>query len=225
MSPTITLDAVAEVLAPRLPIYRWRRPVYQTAMLRDLQRVWRGPHARVLDVGGGTGVIAQAVKDLFGVTSMISVDVEDRFLSDLTVETHIFDGVALPFAKGDFDAVMFNNVIHHAPPAARAALMRECRRVAGRGPIYIKDHLAVSRADHLRLGVLDWLGNTPFKGMIAADYLEASEWEALAAAAGSRIAETLDKSGYRSGPMAALFPNRLEITMRWDAASCPGLSG
>ncbi len=216
MPAAITLDAVTEALAPRLPIYRWRRPVYQATMLRDLQRVWRGPHARVLDVGGGTGVIAQAVKDLFGVAELVSIDVEDRFLPDLTVETRTFDGVALPYPDGAFEAVMFNNVIHHAPPAARPALMAECRRVAGDGPIYIKDHLAVSGLDHRRLGVLDWLGNTPFKGMIAADYLEDAEWRALASAAGSRIAETLKASPYRRGPMAAAFPNRLEITMRWE---------
>ena len=215
MSQAITADQVAGSLAPRLPIYRWRRPVYQTAMLCSLKRLWDPGHRSVLDVGGGTGVIAQAVKELFPVDKITSVDVEDRYLKGLAVRTSTYDGSHLPFADGAFDAVMFNNVLHHVPPAVRVPLIKECRRVAGAGPIYIKDHLAASALDHRRLWLLDWIGNTPFKGMVEADYLDQAAWNALADAGGYQIAETLVAERYRGGLMALAFPNRLEITMKW----------
>lgn len=214
----IGLDQVSAVLAPRLPVYAWRRPVYQTVMLEDLRRIWRGAHARMLDIGGGTGIIAQAVRDLFGVSRMISVDVENRFLPDLDVETATYDGLRLPFADGAFDAVMLNNVIHHIPTAARGPVLRESRRVAGDGPIYIKDHLARGRLDRLRLAALDWVGNAPFKGMLWAQYLEADDWSALAQQSGNRIGERIEDSPYRQGIAAVAFPNALEITMRWETA-------
>ena len=52
--------------------------------------------------------------------------------------------------------------------------------------------------------------------MVKADYLSADEWRALAEAGGYKIAETARAQRYRSGPYSWLFPNRLEITMRWE---------
>jgi len=49
---SITLDRVGDLLAPHTSHYRWRAPTYQTIMLQDLARIWRGHHATVLDVGG-----------------------------------------------------------------------------------------------------------------------------------------------------------------------------
>jgi len=57
----ITLDAVSEVLERHTPIYRHRPPVYQAVMLGDLAAVWDGRHATLLDIGGGTGVMAEAI--------------------------------------------------------------------------------------------------------------------------------------------------------------------
>ena len=94
--------------------------------------------------------------------------------------------------------------------------MRECARVAGGGPIYIKDHLAVSHLDHARLLVLDLMGNLPFGGMVKASYLTAADWHQLAAAAGYRIDRQVG-GAYRSGMFESLFPNRLEVTMRLAA--------
>jgi hypothetical protein len=94
--------------------------------------------------------------------------------------------------------------------------MREVRRVVD-GPLYIKDHVAASRLDHGRLTVLDAIGNIPFGGQIDADYLSRPEWDELARGAGYRIAAQAG-GAYRSGIMAWLFPNSLEITMRFEPA-------
>ena len=209
----VSLATVQPLIARHIPLYRTKAPTYHTELLRAFQTLWDRAHARVLDVGGGTGIIAQAMKDLFGIRHVTSVDVEDRFLKSLDIETRVFDGAKLPFADASFDCVTFSNVLHHVPPAVRPGLMRECARVAGTGPIYIKDHLAASRLDHARLLVLDAMGNVPFGGMVQASYLTTSDWQAIASAAGARIERQIG-GDYRSGAFELLCPNRLEVTMR-----------
>jgi SAM-dependent methyltransferase len=210
----IAQEQVAESVRRHLPLYRVKQPTYQTTMLNDLRKVWRGPHDRLLDIGGGTGVIGQCIQDLFPVGSVTAIDVVDRFCPGLTIEVETYDGTKLPFDDDAFDAATLNNVVHHVPVSARAVLFQEIGRVV-RGPVYIKDHLPRSRLDHLRLTVLDAIGNIPFGGMVQADYLEAEEWQTLASISGYQMAETV-VGQYRTQPVNSLFPNRLEITMRWE---------
>jgi len=92
--------------------------------------------------------------------------------------------------------------------------MGECARVTSSGPIYIKDHEAASVLDHGRLFALDALGNVPFGGMVQAQYLTAPDWQRLADACGYRIDERIS-GPYRAGAFERVFPNRLEVTMRW----------
>lgn len=209
----LTLATVQKFMGRHIPLYRTHAPTYQLVLLQSLRSLWNPGHTRVLDVGGGTGIIAQAIKDLFGAVHVTAVDVEDRFLKSLDIQTLVYDGVRLPFDDGSFDCVTISNVMHHVPQPIRAALMRECARVAGSGPIYIKDHVAASRLDHARLFVLDALGNIPFGGMVKASYLTAGEWQQLADACGYHIDSRVAGS-YRSGLFERLFPNRLETTMR-----------
>ena len=218
--PAISLARVQPLIARHLPLYRTKLPTYQTELLRAFETLWDPAHTRVLDVGGGTGIIAQAMKDLFGIAHVTSVDVQDRFLKSLDIETRVYDGARLPFEDASFDCVTFSNVLHHVPVAVRPGLMRECVRVAGGGPIYIKDHLATSRLDHGRLFVLDALGNVPFGGMVEASYLTAADWNTLASDCGCRIDRQIS-GAYRSGAFAQLFPNRLEVTMRWVRDDVP----
>jgi ubiquinone/menaquinone biosynthesis C-methylase UbiE len=210
----ITVAAVRRCLSAHLPVYSWRTPVYQHAVLSALQRLWNPAHRSALDVGGGTGVMAQAVKTLFGLERVASVDVEDRFLASLNVDTSVYDGTTLPFTDASFDCILLFNVLHHVPVGARAALLRDCRRVAGTGPIYIKDHVSHGTADDLRLATLDLVGNLPFSGMVQAWYLREADWDALAAQTGHQSSAQLC-GPYRHGLAAALFPNRLEVSMRW----------
>ena len=210
----ITLERVSEVLAAHAPLYLRRAPVYQAVMLADLAEIWQGPHDRVLDVGGGTGVIAEAIQRLLPAREVFAVDVVDRYFPTLSVETRVYDGRTLPFADRSVEAATINNVLHHVPREARSALMAEIARVVS-GPIYIKDHVASSRLDHWRLAALDAIGNIPFGGQVDAQYLTMLEWEQLADAIGAHIGATR-RGSYRHGPMAWLFPNRLEATFRFD---------
>jgi putative flippase GtrA/SAM-dependent methyltransferase len=207
-------ERVAEVLGEHIALYRRRRPVYQAVLLQSLREAWAPDDRNVLDVGGGTGVIAQAIHDLFPVDRIVSVDVEDRFLPTLSIETATYDGLSLPFPDASFDCVLISNVLHHVPAKWRPALIRECSRVTGAGRLYIKDHLAANAFDRVRLAMLDLIGNAPFHGMVRATYLGADDWAALAAAAGYRVEQEVS-GDYRAGLLSWLFPNRLEITMRW----------
>jgi SAM-dependent methyltransferase len=213
----LSLPTVQALISKHIPLYRSHPPTYHTELLQSFLALWDPAHGRVLDVGGGTGIIAQAMKDLFGIAHVTSVDVEQRFLKSLDIDTRIYDGVTLPFADAAFDAITFSNVMHHVPVAVRANLLRDCARVVGRGPIYIKDHLAASGLDHARLFTLDAIGNIPFGGMVKASYLTAADWQQLATGCGYRIDRQLN-GAYRHGVFAAAFPNRLEVTMRWVRA-------
>jgi hypothetical protein len=70
--------------------------------------------------------------------------------------------------------------------------------------------------DDIRLAVLDAVGNIPFGGMVWARYLGRPEWERLANESGYRIADRAEGLRYRSGLFAVLFPNSLEVTMRFE---------
>jgi ubiquinone/menaquinone biosynthesis C-methylase UbiE len=211
----ITRDAVTRVLSAHAKLYRWRTPDYQTAMLQDLALLWRGHHPTLLDLGGGTGVMAEAIKTLLPVDRVTSIDVTDRFIRTLTVKTMVYDGRRLPFSSASFDAATINNVLHHVPVSDRMALMAEVCRVVS-GPIYIKDHIARSRLDHWRLTALDAIGNIPFGGQVRAAYLSLEDWQSLAASCGRQLT-VKDGGAYRKGVMARLFQNRLEAVFRLDA--------
>jgi len=109
----ISLENVTRNLSVHMPLYSWHRPVYQYVMLETLQRFWDASHRSALDVGGGTGVVAQTTKTLFCLERVASVDVENRFLKSLNIETAIYDGQKLPFPDSSFDCIILMNVLHH----------------------------------------------------------------------------------------------------------------
>lgn len=212
---TIDPRKLQTILSEHLPVFAVKVPHYQAIMLDSLLEIWVDRPARLLDIGGGTGVIAQAIADLFPVGSVEAIDLVDRFCPTLKVPTRQYDGQNIPCADGAFDAATLNNVLHHVPPAARADLMREIRRAVA-GPVYIKDHLTTGFVDNMRLTALDAWGNIPFGGMVKAQYLSQAEWDELAAAAGYRIGAIARPRAYRTGPAGLAFPNRLETSMRFD---------
>ena len=204
-------DAViAGFLARHHAAYRYRNPRYQIQLLKDLAALMPETTCRVLDIGAGNGLMGEAIRELFPGKSVVGVDVAPRLLPTVGFACAAYDGINLPFAEGAFDCALFCNVLHHVEPASRTRLVREALRVTAGGPVIVKDHLARSPLDKLRLAALDLVGNLPFGGMVRADYLDEPDWTGLLRELGcARVA--IPPSAYRSGLSALCFPNRLEI--------------
>jgi SAM-dependent methyltransferase len=209
---------LAQMLAQHQPVYRWRKPRYAVRLLRDLALLLPERNCRLLDIGGGSGLIAEAIARYFPGKSVTAIDVVDRFLPSLTIEHKTFDGRTIPCADGAYDCALFSNVLHHVPPGIRATLVAEALRATGGACVVIKDHIAESRLDQARLAWLDFVGNLPFGGMVQAQYLSAADWQELFAAADC-CAERLPGSDYRAGAAASVFPNRLEVLFRLQSMS------
>lgn len=211
----IKMEQLREILAKHLPLYLAKSPHYQAVMLQSLLELWPERHLRLLDIGGGTGVMAEAMSVLFPVGAVESIDVVDRFCPTLNVQTRSYNGRVISCKDGQYDAATLNNVIHHVPVDARLDLLREIKRAVA-GPVYIKDHVCNGTKDCIRLAALDAWGNIPFGGMVKAGYLSFADWEGLARDTGYNIGAMSQPAPYRTGIAALIFPNRLEITMRFD---------
>ncbi len=182
-------------------------------MLKDLATLLPSGDCRILDIGAGSGLIAETIAAMFPGKTVTAVDVTNRILPTVRIPFRTFDGQVLPFEAGSFDCALLCNVLHHVKTDQRQGLLREILRVTGGGPLVIKDHLAETRLDHVKLAWLDFAGNAPFGGMVRAWYLGGRDWNELFAEL-QCSGELLPDSPYRRGLYALLFCNRLEICLR-----------
>jgi SAM-dependent methyltransferase len=93
------------------------------------------PGARILDIGGGSGVYASGIVRAAPV-SVVGLDIsssmiEQRQADPLLTENVVGDMEALPFDDAEFDAAMFVACLHHVPDPLPA--LREARRVLRSG--------------------------------------------------------------------------------------------
>jgi SAM-dependent methyltransferase len=88
----------------------------------------------VLDVGCGTGYLAQYLDEMFA-AKLTGVDVKD--FSVAPIDFHQFDGVSIPFPNGAFDHIVLSFVLHHSYDPM--TLIQECHRVARRSIIVFED--------------------------------------------------------------------------------------
>jgi ubiquinone/menaquinone biosynthesis C-methylase UbiE len=99
----------------------------------------------ILDVGCGTGYLANQLRDLYGVDPT-GVDIRDARV--LPIAFSRFDGTSIPFPDKSFDHVALSYVLHHANDPL--ALAWECHRVARRSVIVFEE-LPYSRPGKLLL--------------------------------------------------------------------------
>jgi SAM-dependent methyltransferase len=123
----------------------------ETEALRAIDRALVGD-ARVLEVGCGTGVMAERIHDLPGVT-LVATDFSPRFV-ELTaargVDARQADICYLPFDDGSFDVVYAGWMLYHVRDLERA--LNEVRRVLRPGGTFVavtngNDHLAALRRE------------------------------------------------------------------------------
>ena len=125
----------------------------------------------VLDVGAGTGEMAQAVNNLRPELTFSGVDVYIRPKTFIPIVE--YDGYRLPFDDASFDAVMTVDVLHHCNDPV--SLLKECARVSNRW-VLIKDHVSDSVYDEKILKFMDWVGNRSHGVVLPYNYLSSSDW-------------------------------------------------
>ncbi len=104
-----------------------------------LSRANLKPGERVLDIGCGTGTTAIIAKELVGAEgSVCGIDASPEMIararrkaSRARVQIDFVQAAAesLPFADGQFDAVLSSMMLHHLPAAVRRQCALESRRV------------------------------------------------------------------------------------------------
>jgi ubiquinone/menaquinone biosynthesis C-methylase UbiE len=152
------------------------------------------------------------IASMFPGKAVVAVDVTNRILPTVGVPFHPFDGKVLPFEDDSFDCALLCNVLHHVKTGQRRGLLNEVLRVTGGGPLVIKDHLAESSLDHLKLAWLDFRGKCTFWGMVNAWYLGGRDWDELFSEL-QCTGEMLLVSRYRSALYGSMS-NRFEICLR-----------
>jgi len=131
-----------------------------------------GPKS-LLDVGSGDGILAREIQDLRSDIIVHGLDVFAR--PNAAIPVTIFDGVHLPFATGEFDVVMFADVLHHTDDPR--VLLREAVRVARDG-VAIKDHLKQGFLASRTLAFMDWMGNAAHGVALPYNYWRPDQWTA-----------------------------------------------
>ncbi len=124
------------------------------------------PGSSVLDIGCGTGQLANMIMQHNAGISIRGVEVSAR--PSCLIEYSIYNGVNIPHDDNSFDVCMFVDVLHHALQIQE--LLRDAKRVSRRY-ILIKDHLCESSLDRITLALMDWVGNRPHKVVLPYNYL------------------------------------------------------
>jgi SAM-dependent methyltransferase len=101
---------------------------YATLSPVDRQRVtdwigWGG-NGRVLDVGGGSGMVSRLLADRPG-TTVTCLDISRAMLGHAPVPAVQADATRLPVAAGSFDLIIAAAFLHHLPGREREVL-HEC---------------------------------------------------------------------------------------------------
>jgi len=160
------------------------RMVYQRRLrvLREALVPLLPPHAHVLDVGCGDGLLASMIVEARPDVSLQGIDVLVRPLTHIAVQP--FDGSSLPFADNSFDAVMFVDVLHHTDDPC--VLLREAARVAS-NCVIIKDHTRNGVLAGATLRLMDWVGNAHHGVRLPYNYWTGDQWQRGLTGAGLQI--------------------------------------
>lgn len=89
---------------------------------------------KILDLGCGSGIAAQALEDNFGV-EVVGTDIKDLRIKPIPFT--LYDGKHLNFQDGEFDVVFISYVLHHC--SNPAAVLLEAKRVCRKRVIVFED--------------------------------------------------------------------------------------
>lgn len=128
-------------------------------------------NATVLDVGCGDGELSSLIMQKRPDVKITGIDVLLRPHSRIPVM--LYDGQNFPAAANEYDAVMFNDVLHHTEDPL--SLLKEASRVA-RHSIILKDHTLNGFLAGPTLRFMDWIGNARHGVVLPYNYWPKQKW-------------------------------------------------
>ncbi|OVE82028.1 hypothetical protein BVY03_01910 [bacterium K02(2017)] len=158
----------------------------------------------VLDVGAGTGEMANSVNKFRPQISISGVDVYIRPKTFVPIVK--YDGTTLPFEDNSFDAVMTVDVLHHCNDPV--ATLKECARVASQYVI-IKDHVSSNYCNTQILRFMDWVGNRSHGVVLPYNYLSTSQWDEAFTETGLKSITNITKLNLYPFPLDFIFGGSL----------------
>lgn len=117
-------------------------------------------HGRILEVGTGSGLIADYFARRVGHGLVNAIDVKDQRAGAIEAQFALYDGTTFPFEDEFFSLIISNHVIEHVGGrASQERHLMEMRRVIAKaGVVYLA---APSRwqvvEPHFRLALLSWI--------------------------------------------------------------------
>lgn len=162
--------------------------------------------AKVLDIGCGDGLLDAVILRHRPDLTISGIDVLVRGRTHVPVTP--FDGTAIPYDAGTFDAVMLVDVLHHAEDPE--ALLREARRVS-RGPILVKDHTRDGLLAGATLRFMDWVGNAHHGVALPYNYWSRREWDRALRDLGLTVHGWNGRLGLYPWPASLLFDRSLHF--------------
>ena len=99
---------------------------YRAKLILSIYKSWFKRNGKALDVGCGTGIVANILKKELGL-KITGCDVKNYLVCNIPFVKVKDD--KLPFPKHSFDVVLFNDVLHHIDKPKQELLIKEALRI------------------------------------------------------------------------------------------------